>query len=285
MLRYRAVPLVLSAGLLWGPGTAMAQQIDSLAALKELAAVLLTGGTGDAVLRIGHAGAALPPEVIEPGAKVLGSLEEGSVTRTVLVVPGTPDVTQRRLEDRLMAAGWVRPVFPIRYAKGFAPEPLASSQLCKGDGSLRANATTRSGGESLVVLYFIRGRGTECDAARRYAAAVHPESYERNPMPPLYPPYGVRMEVTGGGGSGGDSWHSSASLETRRAPEDLLAHYAGQLRSAGWSEGERSKTGSFIAQVWQYTDSTATKWSGLFIIAAPPEVVRRDLVFTIGKAQ
>lgn len=285
MLRHRAVSLILTLGLLWRPGVAMAQQIDSLAALKELATVLLTGGTTDPGLRIGHAGATLPPEVVEPGAMVLGSLEQGSVTRTVLVVQGTPDVVQRRLEDRLMAAGWVRPVLPIRYAKGFAPEPLASSQLCKGDGSLRANATTRSGSESLVVLNFIRGRGTECDAARRYAAAVPPEPYERNPMPPLYPPYGIRMEMTGGGGSGGDSWHSSASLETRRAPEDLLAHYAGQLRSAGWTEGEKSKTGAFIAQVWQYTDSAATKWSGLFIIAAPPEVVRRDLVFTIGRAQ
>lgn len=283
MLRHRVVFLILTLGM--GPATAMAQQIDSLAVLKELATVLLTGGTSDAGLRIGLAGAALPPEVVEPGAMVLGSLEQGSVTHTVLVVQGTPDVVQRRLEDRLTAAGWVRPIFPIRYARGFAPGPLASSQMCKGEGSLSANATTRSGSESLVVVNFIRGRGTECDAARRYAAAVPPDPHERNPMPPLYPPYGIRMDMTGGGGSGGDSWHSSASLETRRAPEDLLAHYAGQLRSAGWSEGEKSKTGSFIAQVWQYTDSTATKWSGLFIIAAPPEVVRRDLVFTIGKAQ
>jgi hypothetical protein len=280
MLRHRAVSLILTLGLLWRPGAAMAQQIDSLAALKELAlALLAVGSSADHVLRIGQPGVSLPPEALEPGARVIGSLDQPWFGRTVLVVAGTPDEARSRLESRLLAEGWKRPVFQARHG-GFTPEPFESSQLCKEHTSLRPVISARLGNESLVVLYYGTNRQDECGAGPQ----VSYQRQDRNPMPSLYPPLGIRMQLTGMGGFE-NQFVSSASLDTRRAVEDVLSHFASQLRAAGWQEGEKAKTGSFLTQQWQYADSTGTNWSGLFVVSAPPSVVRRDLLFTVSKAQ
>lgn len=280
MLRHRVVSLTLTFGLLWCPGAAMAQQIDSLAALRELALALLTlGSSADHVLRIGQPGVSLPPEALEPGARVIGSLDQPSFSRTVLVVAGTPDEVRSRLESRLVIEGWRRPVFQARHG-GFTPEPFESSHLCKGNTSLRPIISARLGNESLVVLHYSTSRQDECGAGPQ----VSYQRQDRNPMPSLYPPFGIRMQLTGMGGFE-DQFMSSASLDTRRAVEDVLSHFASQLRAAGWKEGEKSKAGSFLTQQWQYADSAGTNWSGLFVVSAPPSVVRRDLLFTVSKAQ
>jgi hypothetical protein len=279
MLRHRAVSLILTLGLLWRPGAVMAQQMDSLAALKELALALLAEGRSDHVLRIGQPGAALPPEALEPGARVIGSLDQPSFSRTVLVVAGTPDEVRSRLESRLLARGWKRPVFQARHG-GFTPEPFGSTQLCRGNASLRPLISARLGNESLVVIFYGTSLHDECGAGPQ----VSYQGQDQNPMPSLYAPFGIQMQLTGMGGFE-NQFMSAASLDTRRAIEDVLSHFAAQLRAAGWKEGEMSKAGSFLTQHWQYADSTGTNWSGLFVVSAPPSVVRRDLLFTVSKAQ
>jgi hypothetical protein len=257
-----------------------AQQPDSLAALRELAVLVATGGSLDAVLRLGRPGPGMPPEILDSTARVIGSLAEGSGSRTFIVVPGFPDSVRAAFEKRLLAAGWEQNPNQMSQTGFMAPRGVIE-QFCKGNESIMPMIQPRVGRESLVMIHHYTGFNTPCDqlgAVRNYQMSM-------GPMPRLYPAPG--MALMGGGTQPRFPGHGASSLaiiSTRRPLEDIRSHFGPQLERAGWTAGEKVDSPTILAQTWRLTDSTGAFWSGLLLIHAIAEN-QRELLFSITRTE
>lgn len=86
-------------------------------------------------------------------------------------------------------------------------------------------------------------------------------------FPPLFPPEGAMQQGRGGSG-GGDSAHTSATLDFQeaRAIADLYAHYTSQLKEAGWASLKSEHTEHAAWSTWQFQDKDNEEWLGAFYI-------------------
>ena len=226
-MRFRHLSLLPLLSSLLFPNPLLSQQADSVALLRELAVILATGGSLDAVLRLGQAPASLPPEAIDPTARILGSLDQGSSSRTVFLVTAFPDSVRSGLEARLQKAGWVQPDNPFSRAGFVNPQMSLSDHLCRKDEMLMPMIMTREARQSLVVLLHTKGNGGECSPTARY---LH--TFDPRPMPRLFPAFDMPIEG-GGAQQSMTGWYSTATLTTHRPINEIMSHYAGQLERAG----------------------------------------------------
>ena len=76
----------------------------------------------------------------------------------------------------------------------------------------------------------------------------------------------------GGGGSGSDEVHTTATLKTNLALDTLAKHYADQLSKDGWTQTDTGMSGPLAWHTWHFTSKEDQQpWGGLFFILKTPE--------------
>src|SRR3954468_8983048 len=91
---------------------------------RELAIALLSYSPGMAPtdIRVGRAPDDIPPELLQPGLQVLGSMTQFENSVIVLAAPQSPDSAIALLETALLGSGWTSPPVPQNKPRtGFVP--------------------------------------------------------------------------------------------------------------------------------------------------------------------
>jgi hypothetical protein len=248
---------------------------------REVLAILLEGPDGlrgrSFDLSVGALAPGFPADLVPPGADVRASAVEAqsAATTVVAAAPRFSLADQGRFEQRLAAAGWIDPDRP----RGFVgPSTSPTLTLCRGDQFAKVTYIPDATGGS-----FIRAM-VERDAAR--ACVVRPEMTDTVvPVPTLTIPEGARSGRAAIGGTP-DAMYSSIRLETAHSVEQVNAHYAAQLTSAGWTlasaaAGDRSMAVSRL----RATGRGGRAVTGLLIVAAIEGTSQIDVMLRVVQAQ
>lgn len=224
-----------------------------------------------AQLLVGKAARALPPEVIPPDARVLGSFDYDRMSTTVFAMATGSQQARAQFNSRLEKAGWTRPPAPrrsMRPTKGFIDQQSMGFDTpegwCRDDRSLTADFAPRGPGSVIVSVYHSRGGYSgQCKAERAFSGM----SLEDLPIPSLSPPEGLLSE--GRGFSGGSSdWTLHATLRGQGSLDTILRHYVEQMVAARWTEGERATVSMAGLQLLRLADADGTTWHAIFSVTS-----------------
>lgn len=288
------------------------QQPDGGPVPRELALALTTpfGGPWEGEnaqeLLVGRAPAGLPAGVVPTGggATVLGSLTQrwigGARARSTTVVVATPEAPDSALAAytrALESAGWRRAPDPMAERGGFVSVPRRwPTTLCRDSSFVMATAAPRGdsaggagakGGSRLHIALVTGERGSPCDAR------IRTESIRTNddpPFPPLRAPAGAETRGMGSnsssstGDDGARSREIQTLLTTPMSVGSLAAHYAAQLRAAGWTVREVTANGDVAVQVVEMRDSAGRPWRGLLTAFAAPGAAERAVALHIARS-
>jgi len=283
------------AGGLEVPATG-AEQSGDTGLLQELAERLLAvpvygpQGTPPRVqLLPGQLPSDLPLSLpLPPGARVVGSSVRqldgplpSNVTSVptatiVLDVPGSAsDVVafyQRALADQGWSAAQGGPFAGLGGFQGAGMGPgLAYCQTPDGL-SLTISTYPEARGLSDVRLAVASGPGL-CSPPAGVPAPRVPAGAER--IPRLYPPEGVILQTSFGGGGGQDRWTSEAVAVTDQSSAALEGFFAQQLAAAGWTRQAGRPDTPLAWSVWQVPGEG--DWQGLLLVVEGPGPNRRAL--------
>ncbi len=226
---------------------------------------------------------ALPPGLpfqvpLPEGARLLGSLvlDNGPSGESWVILLDTPGSAADALDfyqDALMALGWTPP--PVGPgAQGFRPTlPPAGASFCRGPGGpwLRLNAATRAQGTAEVRLNISQNPGP-CSQTPGPSKPI-PPGLDR--LPVLYGPKGALLDGVSTSSGGPNRWNSDATAETDLSPADLEAHFAAQLKAAGWTRLGGLTQGPVAWSLWSLPSDG--NWQGLLYVAEGPTRGRRWL--------
>ncbi|MGH7481569.1 MAG: hypothetical protein ACRELV_05395 [Longimicrobiales bacterium] len=279
----RPAVVCLAVGMLpaaFSPPTLAAQAEPDLVP-RELVLALIPRFTMDEPeLFVGELPDDLPPIlVLPPDSRPLGAMDYGPLEALFLISPLPADVAEDRTRERLLEGGWRAATADPTDHGGFRDSrfPTAEVLCATGGQSLTIDATAREEGGSQIGITYQEGDG-DPRCGDRPRARRGPQ-YRDFPMPVLPAPDGASQRSTSSG-SGNGYAESRAMVETSLSPADLVAHYAGHLRAAGWRLGAEASTGSIVVQTW--SGPGAERWFGYLLAVAPPgSDDRREVVFTI----
>jgi len=208
------------------------------------------------------------PIPLPAGARVVGSQILGSVATIVLDADLPEDAVLAFYRERLEADGWTLPEQqPGMHGGGFAPAWRTPALLyCRSarGPSLSVQATAVAGGPTDVRLNLNTDPRQSPCAPQPYHGGM------RDLLPTLTPPAGARQMPQGGGG-GSDNYYSNATLRTDLDPSVLGAHYAAQLRDAGWTAQGEGHEGPVAWSAWTFQDGDGEDWRGLLFALRRPE--------------
>jgi hypothetical protein len=215
---------------------------------RDLALALIgsTFGRSEPALVIGRLPNPAMAALIPPGARVLGGISHGGRRRsgenntTILEVRETPDSIINVLESTFERLGWRRPTmiadpaerggFVTRTIIGGGPFGGTSVGFCSDSSFVTATATPA--GHVTIVRLMAMDEGFMCDERR---SAMH--RFVQIELPRLVPPPGA-SSIGGGGSSGSDNTReTSVELSSRFTAAEMVAHFAPQLETQGWTLG------------------------------------------------
>ena len=136
----------------------------------------------------------------------------------------------------MIAAGWARDT-GYENRPGFQVGPVRrGARLCHGDSlALNAGPSPAPNGGTNLVLFAVRDRRfTECPPPEPVAESPGSMNRRKSPIPYLKVPVGG--VAFSGGSSGSDAeWQAHVCLTGEMTAGELLDHYGGIFRTAGWS--------------------------------------------------
>lgn len=253
---------------------------------RELALALLSGygppGDEDAPqLVVGRAPEGFPQDALPPGAAaVLGAVVHARGSTVAVSAPEPPAEALASYGARLGRAGWRQgPEGGPR--RGFVPGPgPRHTAFCRDDTFLSATAVPRSEGGSYIKLHHARNeRFSPCNRAREEGRVRSP--MHEAPIPTLQAPAGAETRGLGSSGGGMDAWEAHTRLETQLDPAGLVAHYAAQLREAGWALSGQMTGEGVVVQTARTRDERGQTWHGLLTAFALPGTGEREVVFRV----
>lgn len=209
----------------------------------------------------------LPDEIAIVGSVIRA--EQG--IEIVADTPLLPDQIRNFYQTRMTAAGWSTPDLPGPHG-GFTPGGAHERGMlfCQGTRgpALEVGLFPVPGAQLDLRLRLITDT--------RYSPCAHTQRMmtRQSVIPDLSAPPGAYQH--GGGGSwGGDSVHSTATLETDLPLAHVTAHYAAQLEAAGWSRSSEGQSEPQAWSSWSFTDEEGQSWVGLFSMLQLPEAPRQ----------
>ncbi|HEU0054334.1 MAG TPA: hypothetical protein VFQ39_14200 [Longimicrobium sp.] len=249
--------------------------LGSLAALPALAqeavprelADALFLGESRATLLIGRAPRGL--DATPEGATVLGSVVHRSSARIAYSIALPPEAAAAAFASRLAEAGLTPP--PPRDGTHLASAlPPTERILCEGD-TMRVSVSAMprpAGGSWVQVARYQDGPAGTCAPAGS-VERTHDEI--RSMIPRLVPPPGMEPRETVEASGWNMSTSSSFVLRSSEAPGAILAHFARQMRDAGWTAAEVAATASVAAQSYEITRPDGQRWFATLSITALPD--------------
>lgn len=276
-LRPTALPL-LAIVLAAAPGAA-AQDRGGTVPEEFVRAMFAGYGEGVEVV-VGRLPEGIPGGALPSGARALGGLSHPGGATAVVAVPTSPeDALAAYAAQMERAAGWRRAGQPQQPTPqgAFASTPLVDRMvvLCGEGGVLRPSTVPRREGGSYLRLTL--DRGPQGSACRREAPARQGDETDV-PFPTLQPLPG---SMTRGGGGGSSSSNGvtterrwTAHIEASASPADIAAHYAAELRRAGWTVGAPAATPGASALTADLRDAQGQPWRGVLTVVAKPGSAR-----------
>ena len=245
--------------------------------LRELAGRLLTHpspeGPTTAELFLAELPLDAPAELIMPGdLDLVGSLarrRDGQLAGMEVILEGTKAVSDFLVayERELGSRGWRR-FEPFHHQPGGfeAGGYLGPAAILVNETAVSAlfiGARQVDGGRIDVGLRY------DCENAANMMANMSgpgPPRPERDMLPELRPPPGVRLQPQGSHGGGG-SWTSEARAQTEMPVPDMEAHFAKQLAAAGWRRigGTADETTGWSS--WEVPKPG--NWLGFLLVLSP----------------
>jgi hypothetical protein len=284
MIRARTLPL---AGLLLTLAAlpAAAQQRDEMVP-RELVMTLLgsSGSSSGPELLVGRLPADFPAALAPAGARVVGSLSRRGEQTVVFALPQPCPEAAAAYRRTVEGAGWTGPPSSgMIEPQGFLPPAMGtagpSSLFCQGERILHFGTFPREGGGSYLRLTF-HSAIEHSPCSRQMARG--PESYWREfPVPALHAPENVEFRGGGMSGAGDDFRETGARVGTPMPPAELLAHYAAQLRQAGWTPAGTSAGEGVALQTFVRRDASGQSWHAVLSAVALPGSDKRDLSLRI----
>jgi hypothetical protein len=175
------------------------------------------------------------------------------------------------MEDLFVREGYVKP--PARPGSGFSPGFSPGSSFCGDSGS--AEITSLSGPQRHMARVRFQ-RGTRASCSGQFQVAESPPQV-RLIIPPLKPPPGARVGVSGGGGGSTDVNSRVQLTRTELTPLAIVLHYGDQLRAAGWTGSEPAVSGESAVQFLTARDSSGAAWSGTLSVVRAGTGVSVDI--------
>jgi hypothetical protein len=269
----------MSLALILAVSVAAAQEPRRLAQPEsipaELAGALISAGGfgGEPQILVGAFPGWMNARIPVPSsARVLGSAFSGTTIVGVFATLEEPAAAIEQLKPELERLGWAPPPIPP-YASaggGFRDQPTAMMgnvpvttgptvlTLCGGDQqTLIVRGSREHGGTQ--VLYRITPTGT--------VGTCHPRQLPAGPARPGYPtlynPTWVEeYPAKGDCQLEGSLFAANTQLRTPMSPEQILDHYAKQMRDSGWRPAP-----SAIVRTWTKQDSSGAPHALSLVIA------------------
>lgn len=262
---------------------------DSLVVPRDLVEAIIGGyrtpGTPPPKILVGTLPDDFPRALLSaPNVEILGSVQFGPLAgrglrSTVIgVVRENPDSAISALKRIWESHGW-KALGAAQSSGGFVPTPMTRPFLYCSDSSVMTTfATPRSAGGNYLRFDFSTGQGpTPCamQAMRPITPPVPDYSF-----PTLVAPAGARSLNNSMGGSASGR-EASVLLETDMTPTQLIAHYAPQLKTAGWTLGETAMTRVAVVQVAESKDSKGRTLTGILTALLLPQPRSKSVSFKI----
>ena len=195
----------------------------------------------------------------------------GGMTTSDGAVAVFADSTRRLaavFEELFGQAGYVRP--PATPASGFSSAYGPYSSFCGDSGTVSVEPLAGSL-RTFARVAFRPSRGRPC-------AGYQPtRSPTQLALPALAPPTGVHVSRSGGG-SGDDGVESNAEMTgTNLVPAIIVAHYASQLTTAGWTAEAPAVSDRVAAQYFEARDSSGGAWEGTLIASGNGSTLKISL--------
>lgn len=269
---------LLALGAALAPGAAAQNGGNDVP--RELVQALLAGsgvsGLSEPSIVVGQLPEEIPAGLLPEGATVVGGLSLGWAGTAVLTLPQSPSRAVSGWRARLEQAGWrARQSQFLR-----VPAGVSGFALCGPDRApLFASATARPrGGSTLLVTV---GTAAMPSSPCEPFVPPPPASLADLPFPELRAPEGVQPGSSGTS-KASEEGHFEARLRTARAPAELAAFYAAQLRQAGWSvTAPRADAGG--ATAWgELRDAGGRTWRALLAVLPVAAEERAVVVRVVG---
>lgn len=289
-----AVLSMLAAGLAMAPGAA-AQ--DRGGGVPEEFVRAMFAGFGDLTeVVMGRLPEGIPRTELPSGARVIGGISHPRGATAVIAMPTPPEDALAGYGAQLeRGSGWRRVARQEQPSPRSAFVSTAAADrtlvLCGPGGVLRPIAIPRREGGSYLRLTFDQGGGGEGSACSRGTPARQTSEGDEGdvPFPTMQP---LRGSVTRGHASGSSSSNGitterswSAHIETSATPADVAAHYAAEMRRAGWTVEAPASTPSVAAVTAETRDAQGQPWRGVLTVVAKPGSGREASLRVIRWAQ
>jgi hypothetical protein len=243
----RFVSVVLGSLAASAVAAAQAPVRDTTPIPRDLALALIgaTFGYSEPALVIGRLPNPAMAPLIPPGARILGGLSHGGRRRsgenntTIIEVRETPDSIMNVLESTFERLGWRRPAMIADPAErgGFVTRtiiggPFGGTTVGFCSDSSFVTATATPAGHVTIVRLSAMDATFMCDERRNEM-----RRFAMLELPRLVPPPGA-SSIGGGGSSGSDNTReTSVELSSRLTAAEMIAHFAPQLETQGWTLG------------------------------------------------
>lgn len=250
---------------------------------RELALALMSFGPGMSPnnLLVGRAPDDIPPELIPPGAEILGSVTQFEQRIIVLAVKETPDSAIGTMETRLLGVGWKEPPRPPSMSRGgFVSADAFSSMggrpdvVCRGDEVVMLSSTYRGTGGSVLKVSYSKGQRLNSCTIRQES---YRSPYDDAPVPTLRAPAGSISKGNGMGGSSDGEVQLTTKLGTALKPADVVAHYDKQMGSAGWTSRSEGAADVVAVHTYRKTDDKGRTWTATLVAQAIPDAADVDV--------
>ncbi|MFL5384768.1 MAG: hypothetical protein ACJ8GN_19770 [Longimicrobiaceae bacterium] len=268
---------LLALGAALAPGAAAQNGGNDVP--RELVHALLFGAWGQPgpSIVVGRLPEEIPAGLLPPGANVVGGLSMSGAGTAVLTVPQPPAEAVSGWRAQLERAGWNASL--LRF-----PADVAGFGLCGPDHALlaaTASARPRGGGSLLRLTVATAALSASSCVPSSTASDARPVAATGDlPFPQLHAPEGVPWSG-GGGGSPEEGLHD-ARLHTARAPAELAAFYAAQLRQAGWNV-TAPRADAAGATAWgEMRDAGGRPWRALLAVLPVAAEERAVVVRVVG---
>ena len=244
--------------------------------LRELAGRLLAhpgpDGKRTAELFLAELPADTPADLTVPKElDLVGSLarrRDGQLTGVEVILDGISAISEFLIGyDRdLLSHGWRRWERPRWQPGGFdAGSGMGPTAIFVNDAAVSAlwiDAREGEDGRTEVGLRYDRENAADMVNMPRPG----PEPPDRDVLPELRPPRGVKLQSQGSHGGGG-SWTSEARAQTEMPVPDMEAHFAKQLIAAGWRRIGGTADETVAWSSWEVPKPG--NWQGFLLVLSP----------------
>jgi hypothetical protein len=240
-------------------------------------------------LLIGKAPEDIPPELVPPGAQILGSVTQFEQRIVVLAVKESPDSAISTMQAKLLGIGWKEPPRPPSMNRGgfvgadaFSSVGAQPDVVCRGDEVVvLASTYRRSGGSILKVSYSKSQRYNACTIRQD----SYRSPYDDAPIPTLRAPVGSISKGNGMGGSSDGEVQLNTKLGTTLKPAEVVAHYDKQMIAAGWTSRSEGSADIVAVHTYRKADDKGRQWTATLVAQTIPDALDTDVSLRLYRRQ